>query len=99
MIALNYTPGFWQDMARITDFLISSATDATQALNAYDIITHGIQTLIKHPEIGRASTSSRFRELVISHGNTGYIALYSYNQFTGIVTLIAIRHQRESGFH
>lgn len=98
MAKLNYTPKFWQDMARITDFLMTIA-DTEHSLDTYATIIHGIETLSKHPEIGRISRYARFRELVISHGTTGYIALYSYNQLTDIVTLVAIKHQRESGYH
>lgn len=85
-------------MERITDFL-SAAADKKQAMHTYNLIISGIHTLVNHPEIGRKSTQSDFRELVISHGNTGYIALYQYQQLTEIVTVVAIRHQRESGFH
>ena len=85
-------------MARITD-LLATVADRTQALHTYDLIIHGIQILIHHPEIGRKSSQSDFRELIISHGNTGYIALYRYQQLTEIVTVVAIRHQRESGYH
>jgi addiction module RelE/StbE family toxin len=95
---INYTPKFWESMERITEFL-SAAADKKQAMQTYDLIISGIHTLVNHPEIGRKSTQSDFRELVISHGNTGYIALYQYQQLTEIVTVVAIRHQRESGFH
>jgi len=96
--SINYTQKFWDDMERITEFL-SAAADQAQAIHAYELIISGIQTLLNHPEIGRKSTQYDFRELVISHGNTGYIALYQYQELTEIATVVAIRHQRESGFH
>ena len=37
------------------------------------------------------------RELVISHGSTGYLALYRYHEIRDLVTVLAIRHQRELG--
>lgn len=37
------------------------------------------------------------RELVISRGSTGYIALYLYHEIRDVVTVLAIRHQREVG--
>lgn len=37
------------------------------------------------------------RELVISRGSTGYIALYRYHEIRDVVTVLAIRHQREVG--
>lgn len=38
------------------------------------------------------------RELIISEGKTGYIALYAYEQFHDIILVLAIRHQREAGY-
>ncbi|HSS05719.1 MAG TPA: type II toxin-antitoxin system RelE/ParE family toxin, partial [Rhodanobacteraceae bacterium] len=38
------------------------------------------------------------RELVISRGHSGYIALYSYEQLEDTVLVLAIRHQREAGY-
>jgi plasmid stabilization system protein ParE len=38
------------------------------------------------------------RELVISYGQTGYIALYRFVVPRDEVTVLAIRHQREIGF-
>ena len=37
------------------------------------------------------------RELVISKGRTGYVALYRYLPEQDRVDILAIRHQRESG--
>jgi hypothetical protein len=38
------------------------------------------------------------RELLISLGKTGDIALYSYEVGHDAVLILAIRHQREAGF-
>lgn len=37
------------------------------------------------------------RELVISRGKTGYIALYRYDEIRDVARVLAIRHQRELG--
>jgi hypothetical protein len=37
------------------------------------------------------------RELLISYGKSGYVALYSYEQRQDVVLVLAIRHQREAG--
>lgn len=53
--------------------------------------------LASHPLIGRR-VSGELRELVISRGSTGYIALYQcYPAFERVIVR-AIRHQREAGF-
>jgi plasmid stabilization system protein ParE len=38
------------------------------------------------------------RELVISRGRTGYVALYSFEEDQDAVLVLAIRHQREAGY-
>jgi plasmid stabilization system protein ParE len=38
------------------------------------------------------------RELVISSGKTGYVALYRLQRGLDEVQLLAVRHQREAGF-
>jgi hypothetical protein len=38
------------------------------------------------------------RELVISHGKSGYIALYQHSAAEGLIRIAAIRHQREAGY-
>jgi plasmid stabilization system protein ParE len=37
------------------------------------------------------------RELLISRGRTGYVALYRYNPMTSRVLVLRVRHQREVG--
>ena len=41
---------------------------------------------------------SQLRELVISHGATGYLALYRFDAARALVRILRIRHQREAGF-
>jgi plasmid stabilization system protein ParE len=38
------------------------------------------------------------RELVISRGKSGYIALYRYDGERDRVLVLAVRHQREAGY-
>jgi plasmid stabilization system protein ParE len=47
--------------------------------------------------LGRAS-SVDLRQLVISQGRTGFVALYEYHALHDRILVDAIRHQRESGF-
>ena len=51
----------------------------------------------RHPLIGRLLESD-LRELLISRGKTGYVALYSFEETHDAVFILAIRHQREAGF-
>ena len=50
-----------------------------------------------HPLVGR-TVENNYRELVISRGRTGYVALYTYDVIRDVALIVAIRHQRESGF-
>ena len=38
------------------------------------------------------------RELVISYGRSGFVALYDYLAPIDTVVILAVRHQRESGY-
>jgi plasmid stabilization system protein ParE len=57
-----------------------------------------LNILEQHPEIGRL-VQHNFRELIISRGKTGYVALYEYDEVSDAVLILAIRHQREAGYH
>jgi plasmid stabilization system protein ParE len=50
-----------------------------------------------HPLLGRP-TEHGLRELLISRGRTGYVALYQYDAAADKVLVLAVRHQREAGF-
>ncbi len=50
--------------------------------------------LAHHPMIGRIVVDD-YRELVISYGKTGYLALYRFVPQLDEVRILAIRHQRE----
>lgn len=97
MTRINYSPAFWEDMERLIGFLMTQNT--TAGLATYDIVISGIELLKRHPEIGRLVTKDGLRELVISRGKTGYIALYSYDDLLDLVSVVSIWHQRESGFN
>jgi len=55
-----------------------------------------LRSLRDHPLIGRP-VEHDLRELLISRGRTGYIALYRYNPVTDRVLVLRVRHQREPG--
>jgi plasmid stabilization system protein ParE len=57
-----------------------------------------VTILERHPYIGRP-VRGPLRELVISHGRTGYVALYRVAPRLDRVEVLAIRHQREAGYH
>ena len=56
-----------------------------------------IEALADHPLLGRP-VELGYRELVISRGRSGYLALYRYDEALDEVLILAIRHQREAGY-
>jgi plasmid stabilization system protein ParE len=62
-----------------------------------DPIAEAIDVLANHPLIGRPAEKG-LRELVISRGHSGYVALYSYEPLEDAVLILAFRHQREAGY-
>jgi addiction module RelE/StbE family toxin len=83
------------DLERLTDFLLES--DAGAALETVGLIEEAVSILARHPLVGR-SVEHGLRELVISRGRTGYVALYSFEENADAILLLAIRHQREAGY-
>jgi len=85
------------DLERIFDFTF--ARDGVEALQHIDRIRGAVMILEDHPEIGRPTEpGSNLRELVISHGRSGYVALYEHSPAEKLIRIAAIRHQREAGY-
>ena len=90
-------PEALEDLERIFDFVAEQ--DEALALEDLSRIREAIQILERHPVIGRlARPSGTLRELVISQGRSGYVALYEYSPVEDLVRAVAIRHQREVGY-
>jgi plasmid stabilization system protein ParE len=71
--------------------------DANAAWNAVQAITSAVENLAAHPLVGRR-LEGELRELIISYGHSGYVALYRFLLANDEVRMLAIRHQREIGF-
>ncbi len=83
------------DLDRLVDFLL--ATQPLAAARTNDLITDALCILERHPMIGHPIEQG-LRELVISRGNSGYLALYQYDESADVVIVLAVRHQREQGY-
>jgi plasmid stabilization system protein ParE len=95
LATLSYSDRALADLERLTDFLLAS--DALAAAETVDLIAEAVGLLSRHPLIGRP-VEWGLRELVISRGRTGYVALYSVEDEHHAVLVLAIRHQREAGY-
>ena len=71
--------------------------DPAGAPPAVAAIQSAIASLAAHPLLGRR-LERELRELVISVGKTGYVALYRFAMLRDEVHVLAIRQQRELGF-
>ncbi|TAK67600.1 MAG: type II toxin-antitoxin system RelE/ParE family toxin [Betaproteobacteria bacterium] len=87
----------FDDLEQIFNF--NYERDPATALAHIEAVRSAVLILEAHPKIGRpAGAGSPLRELVISHGGSGYIALYEHAPAEGLVRVVAIRHQREAGY-
>lgn len=95
MARLSYSARALRDLERLTDFLLE--TDPPAALHTVELIAEAVDILKRHPEIGRP-VEDGLRELVISRGRTGYVALYSHEAVYDACLILAVRHQKEAGY-
>lgn len=95
MGSVAFTGRALADLERIFDFIAEQ--DPAIAGRVAELIMDATVILQRHPMIGRP-VRGLVRELVISHGRTGYVALYRVLAQGRRVEVLAIRHQREAGF-
>lgn len=90
------TPEVANELERLTDFLLEA--DSEGAVETIDLILDALSVLERHPRMGRPLPQG-LRELVISRGQSGYLALYNYDEGADMALILAIRHQREQDYH
>ncbi|MBA4143759.1 MAG: type II toxin-antitoxin system RelE/ParE family toxin [Nitrosospira sp.] len=95
MAKLSYSERALTDLERLADFLIDN--DPAAAAETLELIEEAVNSLIRHPLVGRP-VEYGLRELVISRGHTGYVALYSLEKSRDAILILAIRRQREAGY-
>lgn len=95
MTRLSYAPRALADLERLTDFLRDESPTAAAATAG--ILIDGLGILRRHPLVGR-TVESDLRELVISRGRSGFVALYRYHVESDVALVLAVRHQREGGY-
>jgi plasmid stabilization system protein ParE len=94
MTTLSLSRRALNDLERFVDFELERGADAGPALS---LITQAVEVLRRHPFIGRP-VSHGLRELVISRGVSGYVALYEFLEARDEVIVHALRQQREAGY-
>ncbi|MGR3907963.1 type II toxin-antitoxin system RelE/ParE family toxin [Burkholderia sp. SR8] len=89
------------DLDRLYAFVVDrDDADVEQAERALAAIASGIATLESSPFTCRKAHPSMpfLRELIIPFGASGYVALFEIDD-SRTVTIVAVRHQRESDYH
>lgn len=93
------------DLLRLYDFVVERELKRTHGGNlevadrAITAIHSGFGTLQSSPFTCRKADQSPFlRELIIPFGGTGYVALFEISG-NDVVSIIAVRHQREDDYH
>ena len=92
---IEYSTQALRDIQRLGEFLME--TNPQAAADTATLIVEAVSLLARHPYIGRIRPGE-LRELVISRGRSGYVALYRVDVLGDRVLMLAIRHQREDAF-
>jgi len=95
MAQIVYSARALENLDRV--FTSSLAGDRAAEAAAAAAIESGVNNLAAHPLVGRR-VEGDIRELVISFGATGYIALYRFVVQENQVRVLGLRHQREIGY-
>jgi plasmid stabilization system protein ParE len=94
---VRFTEGSREDLKRLYAFLIEQ--DIQAANHALESIYKAIDLLKTFPFTCRKAQNNNpfFRELIISFGTNGYVALFEIEE-NNFVTILAVRHQREDDY-
>lgn len=95
---IRYTRVARDDLLRLYGFLLEQ--DIETAQRAMEVIEQSLELLQSFPFTCRKADSDNpfLRELLVSFGTSGYVALYEI-EADQIVTILAVRHQREDDYH
>ncbi len=97
---ISYSTKAQDDLNRLYDFLLD--IDQDLAAHAIDTIDSAISATRRHPYICRKAADGAlgryWRELIIDFGSSGYLVLFEITADDAL-TIMAIKHQRESDYH
>ena len=95
---VRYTRAAKEDIVRLYGFLVEQNIAA--ARKALDAIEKGIDFLQDFPFTCRKviPDDPLLREMIISFGARGYVVLFEI-ETNEMVTILAVRHQREEDYH
>ena len=96
MSPLVWTAGATAGLERV--YLFLAEKDEEAAVKALEAIDGGARILEGFPHAGRPAEDlePEHRELLVSFGGSGYVLLYRLEN--SLVYILAVRHQKESGY-
>jgi plasmid stabilization system protein ParE len=98
---VRFTREAEDDLVRLYEFVLErDATDWQATERALEAIRHAVSGLERSPFSYRKAGgggSPFLRELVIPFGSSGYVALFEI-EGSEVVTILAVRHQREDDY-
>lgn len=94
---IRFTKAARDDIKRLYAFLL--VQDIQAAKGALEAINKAMELLKTFPFTCRKAKADNpfLRELIISFGANGYVALFEIEE-DNIVTILAVRHQREDDY-
>ena len=94
---IRFTKAARDDIKRLYAFML--AHDLQAAKHALEAINKAIELLKIFPFTCRKAQANNpfLRELIISFGANGYVALFEIEE-NNMVTILAVRHQREDDY-
>jgi plasmid stabilization system protein ParE len=97
MPRLIVTAGAGEGLERCRRFLLEKDVQVTR--RAAQVIEQQLLRLETDPHIGRPlAESPELRELIITFGEAGYVALYRFAPHEQAIYVLAFRHQKEAGY-
>jgi len=97
---VRFTTEAKEDLDRLYDFLLERGLAA--AGEALDAVEQAVIMLEKFPFSCRKAADGRhgpfLRELVVPFGGSGYVVLFEISR-RDTVTILGVRHQRESDYY
>ena len=96
---IRFTEEARSDIKRLYAFALDASNgDRHYAERIIETIETGMTMLAATPFVGRkAAERALQRELVIGFGSAGFVALYEVED-AEVVTIMAVRHQREDDY-
>lgn len=95
-VRISLSPWAWSDIERLESFLLLTQDGLHGEL--VDFLFEAMSVLRLQPGVGRPVLSGIYRELIVERGHSGYLVRYHYDRDSREVSILRIRHQRESGY-